>query len=579
VGFQELADKIDYPKGTTDRFKRLDALERLWKGSIYDVLQWPFDKEENGPGNYIELHDRRPSVKYQLPKIIVDHTSSLTFGDAHAPAVRISQAADDVSPETLAEKHEQFERIIESLELEAVMLEAMQKGCVGSVAAVLRILPDKTPYIEIVEGKYCTPVFDVADPRKLTQMDQVYAVTAEDLRLSGYDGKYDDNKLYYIKVTYTKERVLASLPLEEKKFLKLGDTTVDETTGAQVVIRWEKDEERSYINKLGAINVVWMKNLPNRTSLDGECTFAAITDMVIEISYLMSQIGRGYRYTADPLMVEKSAPLQTSIPLAGSDPAAETKIIKSPARMLKVEGDMSVLEISGEGLRGAGDHVKQLREYAMETISGMKADSENSRGPTSGTALHMLHQALVWLVERFRTSYGVRGYLELLRMVLRGLVAGTIEIQNVDASKVDADTPLRLVWPQWSTPSGADMLAELQALSEAAGSTPQFPIPILPISVVAQKAASVVGISDQNRIAAELASEHKKNPPLTARDAHEADQKQQADQADKKHELDKIVTKGKVENDALIAKGKVVNDNHIAKAKAVAVAKPTTSSK
>jgi hypothetical protein len=578
VSFQDLANRIDYPKGTTERFKRLNALERLLDGTIYDVLPYPFDKEENGPGNYIELTERRPSVKYQLPKIIVDHTSALTFGEAHSPAVRISEQAEDTDPEELADKHEQFERIVEALELDAIMLEAMQKGAVGSVACILRVLPDKMPWIDIVEGKYCTPKFDPRDPRKLVQMDQVYSVTAEDLRLAGYEGKYDDTKLYYLKVTYTKERVLASLPLREDKYLRLGEKVVNEETGREEVVRWEKDEERSYTNPLGFINVVWLKNLPNRNSLDGECTFEAVSDMVIEISYLMSQIGRGYRYTADPLMVEKNSPLSTTIPIMGSDPANETKVVKSPARMMKVDGDMSVLEISGEGLRGAGEHVKQLREYAMEILSGMKADSENSRGPQSGTALHMLHQALVWLVERFRTSYGVRGYLELLRMVLRGLSDGSIQIPNVDASLLDADTPLRLVWPQWSTPSGADMLSELQALATAAGSTPQFPVPILPISVIAQKAASVVGISDQNRIAAELASEHKENPPLTAREAHEADQKQKEQEMKHKHELDKQKTSADIENQKTITAGKVKDNSTVAAAKAKAHATAKTTS-
>jgi len=505
-----------YPKGTSERFKRMDALSKLQDDSIYDILPHPFEKEENGVNNPIPLHERRPNVRYMLPKIIVDHTSSLTFGDAHAPAVRIAEPSEDMDPKALANKHEQFERIIEALELDAVMIEAMKLGAVGSVAVILRVLDDGYPWLDIIEGKYCIPHFDVKDPRKLVQLDQIYSVTAEDLRLAGYKGDYKPDKIYYIKITYTTTRTVVSMPLVKERYERLGEKDDD-----QKVIVWVKDEERSYSNPLSFMPVVWIRNLPCRTAIDGDSTFGCVADFTIQISYLLSQIGRGYYYTADPILAEESSQLSTGIPLAGTDPDVDTEIRRSPARMLKVDGKVSVLEISGEGLRGASEHVKMLREYALEVLSGMKSDSDNSKGVQSGRALHYLHQALVWLAEKFRVSYGTRGYLAVLRMVFQGIADGDIVIPNVEIDEVDPKVPLRLVWPQWSTPSGADMLAEITALATAAGSTPQFPVKILPISVIAQKAASVVGISDQNRVAAELEAEMEEKPPLTAADAND----------------------------------------------------------
>lgn len=548
MAFKELRDRWvqadKYPKGTSDRFIDLDCREKLLNDTLFDILQFPFSKEENGPNNYIDLLERRPAVIYNLAKVIVNHTSALTFGEAHAPAVRIADTDAQDDPKNIVKTHETFEQVIETLELDAVMLEAMRRGSVGSAAIVLRRLPDGTPWLDIIDGKYCTPFFDPADPRELLHLDQIYSVTAEDLRLSGYTERYDPDKIYFIKVTYTKDLRLVSLPLEQKKYEKLGEKDPDDATG-QRTIAWQRDEARTYDNDFSFMGVWWIKNLEGRGRLDGECTFEAIKDITIEISYILSQIGRGYRYTADPLMVITDGALATTIdPLGGSDPDmgdGSQAMIKSPARAIRLPSGASadLLEIAADGLKGAGEHVRMLREYGLEVLSGMKSESKDEGGTQSGRALHLMHQALVWLVERFRTSYGTRAFLPVLRGVFRALQEGDLLIAGVDTSVLDPDQPLRLMWPPWTAPSGEDLKAELEALSVAAGSTNNFPVPILPLPVIAQKAAQALGISDQNRVAAEMEKQRSDNPPVTPRDQLDAQMQMKQMDVDAKAEAAK----------------------------------------
>lgn len=513
-----------YPKGTSERFIRLDMYQKLLEDTIYECLNFPFSQEENGPGNYIDLLKRRPAVIYNMPKIIVQQTASLTFGEAHAPAVRVANTDAEADPDAVTRTHETFEQVIELIDLDAVMLEAMIRGSIGSVVVVLRKLPDETPYLELIDGKFCTPFFDPEDPRKLVQLDQVYAVSAEDLRLAGYGVNFDSSKTYFIKITYTNTQVLVSLPLEQKKYEKLGEKEMDEN-GVEVTVTWQKDDARSYDNPFSFMPVLWIRNLERRGSIDGECTFDCIKDTTVEISYLLSQIGRGYRYTADPFMIQTEGNIATTIPIGGPDPAAQgdgsKSMVKSPARVLSIPagGDAKYLEITAGGLEGAGKHITMLREYALEVIQGMKSEAKDEGGTQSGRALHLMHQALVWLVERFRTAYGQRGYLPVLRMVFTALQEGAVTLPNIDTSVLSPDQPLRLMWPPWSTPSGNDMKAELEALSIAAGSTNNFPKAILPDGVIAQKAAAIIGISDQSRVAAQLMKAQQDNPPVTPRDS------------------------------------------------------------
>jgi hypothetical protein len=63
----------DYP----DRTRRLDVLQRILEGTLYDVLPYEFHDERGAGGEYIPLRSRRPSVRYPLARIAVDDSLSL----------------------------------------------------------------------------------------------------------------------------------------------------------------------------------------------------------------------------------------------------------------------------------------------------------------------------------------------------------------------------------------------------------------------------------------------------------------------------------------------------------------------
>src|SRR5437763_15583885 len=115
----------DYPSRT----RALDILTRVLGGTIYDVLPYDFHDECNSAGEYIPLRHRRPSVRYPLPRIVVDDSLSLVFSEGHFPTLdtadrRVRAALSDISRES---------------GLNEVMLEAALRGSVGSVAILMRV--------------------------------------------------------------------------------------------------------------------------------------------------------------------------------------------------------------------------------------------------------------------------------------------------------------------------------------------------------------------------------------------------------------------------------------------------------
>ena len=73
----------DYPPRT----RTLDILTRVLEGTLYNVLPYEFHEERNQGGEYIPLRNRRPSVRYPLPRIVVEDSLSLVFSEGHFPTL------------------------------------------------------------------------------------------------------------------------------------------------------------------------------------------------------------------------------------------------------------------------------------------------------------------------------------------------------------------------------------------------------------------------------------------------------------------------------------------------------------
>ena len=80
----------DLPRRAFD----LSALAAVRDGRQYDHLQHPFSEERNGAGEYVALSKRRPSVRSNLCRTVVDNAVSLLFSEYHFPKF---QTTDDTT--------------------------------------------------------------------------------------------------------------------------------------------------------------------------------------------------------------------------------------------------------------------------------------------------------------------------------------------------------------------------------------------------------------------------------------------------------------------------------------------------
>lgn len=461
----------DYPERTW----RIEILRRVLNGSIYDVLPHEFHQERGAGGEYIPLRQRRPSVRYALCRIVVEDSVALLFSEGHFPTIL---SADRAVRDFLAD-------LAQETRLNEAMTDAAIRGSVGSVAILLRVLRGRI-FFSVLETTFLAPKWDVEAPDTLQSVTEKYKVSGWLLADQGYS---------------------VADPEADYWFMRRWDAGAETwfvpwPVGSSMVIP-QIDHERSVRHELGFVPIVWIRNLPGASAsggdMDGACTFRAAIETSIEIDYQLSQAGRGLKYSSDPTLLIKEP--------ASSD----AEMIKGAGNALVVseKGDAKLLEIGGTAAGAVIDYVRTLRELAIESIHGNRADASRLTAAASGRALELMQQGLIWLADNLRISYGEGGLLTLARMVLRVAQLYPISVRGKPAPKLDATAPLSLLWPRWHPSTADDRHKDALTLSTlaAAGQISRETA----IGAIADTYDIEDTAAELDRIARDFSSEQRKN--------------------------------------------------------------------
>lgn len=416
----------DYPIRT----RILDILKRVLNGTIYDVLTYQFHEERGPGGDYIPLRRRRPSIRYNLCRIVVEDSVSLLFGEGHFPAINSS---DIILQAAILD-------VFKESQINQVMTQAAIRGSIGSVAILMRILKGHI-FFEVLDTTYLTPLWDPTNPNCLLKVTERYKVSGAQLTGSGYDLP-DPDCSYWFQREWDFD--------SETWFSPVAVGSPDQTL--------QVDMEKSVRHGLGFVPIVWIRNLPGSSSTgdasDGACTFRPAVETQIEIDYQLSQAGRGLKYSSDPTLLIK-------------EPATtDNRIIKGAGNALVVSerGDAKLLEIGGTASSAVLDYVRVLRELALESVHGNRASADRLTAAQSGRALELMNQGLLWLADNLRVSYGESALLALARMIIRASHVYPLQAMDREILPLDPSARLSITWPQWYPPTADDRQKDAQTL-------------------------------------------------------------------------------------------------------------------
>lgn len=431
MDWQSLKSKYPTQQGQPSRCANILALQRVLWGKQYDVIPNDFSKEQSSGGEYIPLDNRRPSVRTNLCRSVVDDTVSLLFGDSHYPDYL---AEDDETATALT-------TISNECCLESIMAHVALEGSVGSVALLIEVNENK-PIFTVMTTQYLTPTWDRAGC--LSSVVERYAVSGRDLAALGYPIGPDNmaTQFWWVR-EWTPEKVIIYTP-----------KPITDLTSPEI------DESRTEEHGLGFVPIVWFKNFGSQLQgcADGPCTFEAAIDTVIEQDYLLSQGGRALKYASDPKLVLKSGPSSEGIAANGG---------AANALLVPPEGDAKLLEINGKSSVALLEHCRELRGIILEQIHGNRAHADKISAAQSGRAMEMMNQPLVWLAERLRQPYG-HGLTCVLRMLCQfsSVVEGGIKIHEQQFTDLNP-AGIKLRWKAWYPPTDPEILAAAQGLVTA----------------------------------------------------------------------------------------------------------------
>lgn len=434
----------DYPERTFT----LDVYNRVLEGAIYEHLPYGFHEEKSPSQEYIPLRQRRPCVRTNLCRVVVEDIAALTFGEGRFPKVDCGEDTDC---------EDALLRFAKDAKLNDVMVDAITRGAVGSVAIQMRVLKQREgkdrhrAFFDVHSTQYLTPTYDPACPDRLIGITERYKVKGENLRGFGYDIEDDEGALdFWFGRDWNETEEIWWMPWRVS----------DEEP------KMARDTKRSVKHGLGFCPWVWVKNLPGRlrmlpnasfggdtamhfSDVDGLCTFAASIETTMEIDYLLSQGGRGLKYSMDPMLMLKE-------PAAPMDQNGE--ILKSPSNVLitSEKGDAKLLEISGNGFTTMLEFVRTLRETALEAIHGNRASPEKLSAAQSGRAMELLNTALIWMAQKKRSTYGEGALLSLYRMALAANEKFPLWAGGKKLGQFAPETAMALKWSNFFEPTFQD---------------------------------------------------------------------------------------------------------------------------
>ncbi len=465
--FRTLAALVPKDKDLPERAWSNDVLARFLDDSIYDVLAYDFHQEYTDSNEYIPIAKRAPSVRYQLCKVVVSDSVSFLFSENHFPEIDCGDNGE--------EAEDTFAAIIKDTRLNETMLDAATRGSVGSACVWVRVLGSRL-FFKALSTTYLTPTFKPDAPDTLAKVTEQYKVKGSVLREQGY-AVADDELMsdWWFRREWDDKAETWFLPWRVKD----DDATL------------KIDKAKTVKHNLGFVPMVWVLNLPGGDDVDGSCTFKGAVENSIEINYQLSQAGRGLKYSSSPTLVIKQDNPQ----------AAQTKVV-GDALIVPTEGDAKLLEIGGDAAKAVVEYTREIRKLALESIGGSRADADKLSAATSGRAMEMMNQSLIWLADKLRISYGEGALLKVLKMV--AALSRTMKLVDSDGAPIKPipeGVKITLKWPSYYAPTSTDRNEDANALNILTGAN------IMSQETATKAIAAVYDIEDTDAERALIAGE------------------------------------------------------------------------
>lgn len=450
--------------GTSERYRTLDRLEAYyrdfqddfktqdWHGRPMPSSGWRDPQpvtEMWAPSGYniIDRRGRRPHVRYNVAKRIVDTYSSLLFAEGRFP--EITYEGDPATNEILRDA-------LLSSAFESAMIHS--RGFGGSQGTALITY-------RFVDGKL---EFEVHNPKnaevlewenkaqfrpKLVRIQYVYPSDEPDgapEMKQTFDAEKKETRLERVWRWYRRD-------LSDTADTLYDNPELESDKVPQFVVKQE------VLNTLGKFRGVWIQNRPCDYSPDGLSDYEDLLDLFDATNAMASQLDRALQYQGDPALVLK---VKEGHEVGTIKRGPENAIILEP------DEDMEYVEITGATI---GEMRVQVKEYINAALDGAgiipRDPKEISGSALSAKALEYLWQPTLAEAGKYRQQYGTKGMVPLLELVvedMKKLPTLGLEVKHKGKAGPEAKAgTVALKWGRYFQPTPEDVRQEIENASSA----------------------------------------------------------------------------------------------------------------
>lgn len=411
------------------RDDKLELFDSYYENRQYDRLPDWDTSSQAADGGLVPVRNRKPRIKYNLAKTIVDRVAAKLVGEAVYPNFSV-----EGDPDT-----SEYLKLVEKISgMRYRLMEPVKRSLAAGSSLVRYYLVDGTPKIESYCSKYCYPTFQPSGELEMVSIKYVY----EDQ--NDRDGMGNPKKKWFrLDLTTT-----ADIQYDSPDY-KEGQPEPDFVIVEQVD------------HNLGWVQAEWFVTNENKFSPDGVSLIGDILDFIDEFCYSLSQSSQAVGYNQDPQLI-----------INGMDEEELEELVRSAAKAWNLgrDGKAALLEGGMSGVEAAmalRDHMKQ---NVVDIVRVVLLDPEKIVGSAqSAKAMEVLHGPLIELIGELRPFYEARIKNLLIKISM------TMLVMNAQGFEVG------ITIPQGWAPTSLDILASWP---------PLFPLTIEDIQKKVQAAAT-----------------------------------------------------------------------------------------
>jgi hypothetical protein len=368
-----LTDIID-----AERARCLQMREAYYRCTQHDHKAYDFDGhilrfgEDNVDvlaNGYISMRRRKPSVRMDLPKIIVDRLTALVFGHEHFPTIQT--LGDPIAEDFVS-------ALADAAKLQIRMVEARNMGGATGTAVLSWAFVNGKPLVEVHQSAHIEVIeWRDYDRRKPGKVVKTYPYQK---RVWTSDGKPKEVTFYYARYWDDNSDITWREIPEE---------------AARTKAWWRLPAEVVH-HGTGYTPVYWIQNLPDSSSIDGISDFENQEDDCDAIDALLSATQKGTVANVDPTLLIKD------------DPGNNDGVIhKGSSHAIYSRNGAEYIELSGTSIQTSLDLLERLRRYEFDKASVVMLDPESLTGAgISAAAMRTRYAPMLAKADLLREQYG-----------------------------------------------------------------------------------------------------------------------------------------------------------------------------